>query len=194
LTGGIIAAIVIGIIVFLLSIPLDLYFRFEIYDRVSFVFRLRWLFGLVKKGFGKRNKKPRKKARKKAKREWSFFTLLRTKGLAGRLLRLLRDLLRHTKIRDLEVDFEVGLGDPADTALFVGVIWLTTFFLGTQTSYLVRVVPTFDDDVVFKGHVYMSLRIIPIQLVPAFVRFGFSQPGRRIIKVLIFRRWKGKKQ
>lgn len=194
MTGGVIAAIVIGIIVFFLSIPLDLYFRFEAYERVSFVFRLSWLFGLVKKGSGKRKRKPLKKARKKGRQDWSFLALLRTRGLVGKLVRLLKDILRHLKIRDLEVDFEVGLGDPADTALLVGGIWLPTFLLGTQTNHLIKVVPAFDDEAVFKGHAHISLRIIPVQLVPAFVRFGFSQPGRKIIKALIFRRWKEKKQ
>jgi hypothetical protein len=194
LAGGIIAAIVIGIIVFFLCIPVHLYFRLEAYEKISFAFRLSWLFGLVKRGSGKRKGKPREKARKKGRQNWSFSALLRTSGLAGKLLRLLTDLLRQVKIRGLEVDFEVGLGDPADTVLLVGGIWLATFILGTQTSYPIRVVPTFEDDVVFKGHAHISLRAIPIQLVPAFVRFGFSQPGRKIVKALIFRRWKEKKQ
>ena len=194
MTGGVVAAIVIGIIVFCLSIPLDLYFRFEAYERISFVFRLSWLFGLVKTGSGKRKKKPRGKAGKEGRRDWSFLALLRTRGLGGKLLRLLKDILRHIKVRGLEVDFEVGLSDPADTALFVGGIWLPAFLLGTQEGHLIRVVPAFDDDVVFKGHACVSLKIIPIQLVPAFVRFGFTRPGRKIIRALIFGRWKRRKQ
>lgn len=194
MTGGVIAAIVIGIIVFFLGIPLDLYLRFEAYESVSFVFKLSWLFGLVKKRSGKRKKKLQENARKKGRRDWSFLALLRTKGLLGKLLRLFKDILRHLKIQDLEVNFEVGLGDPADTALFVGGMWLPAFLLGTQTNHLIKLVPAFNDDLVFRGYARMSLRLIPIQLVPAFARFGFSQPGRKIIKAFIFRRWKGKKQ
>jgi hypothetical protein len=194
LAGGFIAAIVVGIIVFFLSVPLDLSLHFEADEKFRFLFRFKWLFGLVKTGAGKRKKKPQRKVRKKGRWDWSFlWGLLRTRGLPGKLLRFLRDILRHLKIRDLEVDLEVGLGDPADTALFVGWIWLPTFLTSTQTGHLIRVVPSFNDDLVFQGHAYISIRLIPIQLVPAFVRFGFSQPGIMILRALIFRRWKRKK-
>ena len=195
MAGGFIAAIVVGIIVFFLSVPLDLSLRFEADEKFRFLFRLKWLFGLVKTGSGKRKKEPRRKAKKKGGRDWSFlWGLMRTRGLPGKLLRFLRDILRKIKIRDLEVDLEVGLGDPADTALLVGWIWLPAFILGTQTSHLIRVVPSFDDELVFQGHAYTSIRLIPIQLVPAFIRFGSSRAGIRVLRVLIFRRWKRKKQ
>jgi len=195
LAGGFIAAIVIGVIVFFLSVPLDLSLRFEADEKFRFLFRLKWLFGLVKTGSGKRKKEPRRKAKKKGGRDWSFlWGLVRTRGLPGKLLRFLRDILRKIKIRDLEVDLEAGLGDPADTALFVGWIWLPAFLLGAQTTYLIRVAPLFHDDLIVQGHAYISIRLIPIQLVPAFIRFGFSQAGIRVLRVLIFRRWNRKKQ
>jgi hypothetical protein len=193
LTGGIVAAIIIGVIVFFLSVPLDLYFRFEAEERFRFVFRLRWLFGLVKTGSGERKKKPREEAGKKGRGDWSFlWGLLRTRGIASRLWQLAKGVLRHLKIRDLEVDLAVGLSDPADTALFVGGMWLPAFLWGTQTNHLVRVLPAFDDDLVLRGHANISLRLIPISLVPVMVRFGSSQPGRKIIGALVFRRWKRK--
>jgi hypothetical protein len=193
LTGGIVAAIIIGVSVFFLSVPLDLYFRFEAEERFHFVFRLSWLFGRVKMGSEKRKKKSRAKAGRQGRGNWSFlWGLLRTRGLASRLWQLARGVLRHLKIRDLEVDFEVSLGDPADTALLVGGLWLPAFLAGTQTGHRIRVVPVFDDDLVLHGRAHISLRLIPIQLVPVMVRFGLSQAGRKIIGVLVFRRWQRK--
>jgi hypothetical protein len=189
LTGGIIAAIVIAVIVFFLSIPLDLQIHLEVYERFKFEFNLRWFFGLVKKELGRREKR----AEKEAERGWAFFDFLRIRGLPSRLFRLLKDIFKSIKIRELEVDFGISLGDPAETALFVSAIWLPTFLLGFNLPYLVRVQPLFHDELTFQGHAYVAIRLWPIQLVPALLRFACSRASMRMLGVFLFSRWKRRK-
>ena len=189
MTGGIIAAIVVGVILFLLSIPLDLSFYLKVREGPEFRFSLRWFFSLVKKEFGRK----KTAAKKRAERSWAFADLLRIKGLLPKILSFLKDVFRHIRIRDLRIDLRIGLDDPADTALLVGSLWLPAFLLSSSSPYLIRLRPSFDDDLVFQGYAHVVLRLWPIQLVPAVTRFGCSRPALRLLGVLISGRWKRKK-
>ena len=189
MTAGIIAAIAVGVIIFLLSIPLDLSFYLGIRERLDFRVSLRWFFGLVKKEFGRQ----KKQAKKRAGRRWAFTDLLRIRGLLPKILRLLRDIFRHIRIRDLRIDFRIGLDDPADTALFVSSLWLPVLLLSPSLPYVIRLQPAFDNGPVFQGYAHVVLRLRPIQLVPALVRFGCSRAALRLLGVLISGRWKRKK-
>jgi hypothetical protein len=189
LTAGVIIAIAVGVIVFLLSIPLELDFYLRVRERPDFGVTLRWLFSLVKKEFGGQ----KKQVKKSAGRGLTFTDLLRTRGLLPKILRLLRDVFRRIRIRDLGVDFRIGLDDPADTALSIGFLWLPAFLLGLASPYSIRLQPAFDDGPVFQGYAYVVLRLRPIQLVPAVVRFGCSRAGLRLLGVLISGRWKRRK-
>lgn len=190
MTGGIIAAIIVAVLVFFLSVPFDFQFRLEVYNKFKFRVRLIWLFGLVKKEFGRGKKKPDER---KTERGWSLFGFLRIRGLIGALLRLAKDVIKRIKIRKLEVDFDIGLGDPADTALFVGAFWLPVHILGPYIPYPVNVRPAFTEDLYLQGYADTAISFRPILFVPALLRFGFSRPGMRLLEMLIFRRWKKKK-
>ena len=50
--------------------------------------------------------------------------MFRARGFSGRLLLLARRLLLSVQVRDLDVEFQVGTGDPEATGLLLGVIGL----------------------------------------------------------------------
>jgi len=159
--------------------------------------RLVWLFGLVSKEITKVKKKPEEKERvaegKRKPRKIqarTIFKILRTKGLLKQLKRLLRDVLRRLKIRDLRVDFRVGLDDPADTGLLFALIGPTIFFLGSSRVHEIRVQPSFEDEAVFEGYLSGALRSVPIQLVVPCLRFVFSLATLRVVKILVLTKWK----
>jgi len=189
LTGGIVAAIVVGVIIFLLSIPLDLSFYLRVREKLEFRFSLRWFFSLVKKEFGRK----KRAAKKRAERSWAFTDFLQIRGLVPKILRLLRDVFKRIRIRDLAIDFTIGLDDPADTALLVGSLWLPAFLLSPSLPHSMRLQPSFDDGPVFQGYARVVLRLRPIQLVPAIARFGCSRAALRLLGLLISGRWKRKK-
>ena len=188
------------VIIFVLCIPLDAVLHIDVYGRPKFQMRLVWLFGLVSKEITKAKKKPEEKERvAKGKRKprkiqaRTIFKILRTKGLLKQLKRLLRDVLRHLKIRDLRVDFRVGLDDPADTGLLFALIGPATFFLGSSRVHEIKVQPSFEDEAVFEGYLSGALRLVPIQLVVPCLRFVFSLATLRVVKILVVTKWKRKK-
>ena len=177
--------------VLVLCVPLDMVVRLDVDGRPRFRMRLVWLFGLVSKEV-RRGEKKRKPGKRRVKAR-TIFQILRTRGLLGQVKRLLKDILRRLKIRDLTADITVGLGDPADTGLLFAVIGPATFFLGSSQVHEIRVRPSFEDEAVFEGYLSGALRLLPIQLVIPFLRFVFSLATIRVVKTLVVGKWRRKK-
>lgn len=188
--------IVVGAL--LLCVPLDMSFRLNVYGRPEFRIRLTWLFDLVSKEVKSRKKRAEQKEetverRGRGKRTRAIFKILRTKGLPRQLKRLVKDVLNCLKVRELRVNFRVGLDDPADTALVFGPIGLAMLFLEAYSPYEIAVQPSFDGEAVFEGYSYGAVRLRPIQLVVPFTRFVFSLAAIRAVKMLILTKWRKKR-
>ncbi len=183
------------LVILVLCVPLETVVRLDADGRPRFRMRLVWLFGLVSKEITKAKKKPeeerrvtegKRKPRKRKAR--TILKILRTRGLLRQLKRLLKDILRRLKIRNLAADITVGLGDPADTGLLFALIGPATFFLGSSRMHDIRVQPSFEDEAVFKGYLSGAVRLLPIQLVIPSLRFVFSLATIRVVKTLVVRK------
>ena len=190
-----------ALIIFALSIPLDLRLHIDTYGRPRFRMRLSWLFGLVNKEITKKEKKPedKKKAAKleqkpKEKRPGAriILEILRVKGLLRQIKILLKDILRLPRIRAIEADLKVGLGDPADTGLLFAFIGPAASFLGSSFRNVIKVQPSFTDDAILEGSLYGALRLRPFQVINPLLRFVFSLPTLRVAKILVVAKWKRK--
>ena len=188
-----------AVITLVLCIPLNAVLRVDVYGRPKFQVRLVWLFGLVSKEITKGKKgteeekgiaEGKRKPGKRKIKARTIFQILRTKGLLKQLKRLLQDILKCLKIRDLRVNFRVGLDDPADTGLLLALIGPATFFLGSSRVHEIRVQPSFEDEAVFEGYLHGAVRLVPIQLAIPFLRFVFSLAAIRAAKTLVLAKWK----
>ncbi len=191
-----------AVIILVLCIPLDAVLRIDVHGRPKSQVRLVWFFGLVSKETTRGKKVPeeekgvaedKQKPRKRRIKARTIFQILRTKGLLKQLKRLLQDILKCLKIRDLRVNFRVGLDDPADTGLLFALISPVTFFLGSSRIHDIRVQPSFEDEAVFKGYLSGAVRLLPIQLVIPFSRFVFSLVTIRVVRTLVVSKWRRKK-
>jgi hypothetical protein len=190
----------IVLLILLLSIPLDAVLHLDIYGKPKLKARLVWLFSLVSKEVSK-DKKPKEKRKevkakpgrkKKGIKAKTVIEILQTKGLLRNLIGLISDILRCPRIKELEVDFVVGLNDPADTGLLFAFIGPATVFFNHLFHHMIRIQPSFDE-AVLEGYSSVTVRLQPVQLVPAIIRFVFSFATIRAIKILILSKWKEKK-
>jgi hypothetical protein len=190
------------LIVFTLSLPLDLIVHVDIYGRPKLRMRLSWLFGLVSKEIAKKEKKLKDKKkvatgernfRDRGPKAGTILEILRARGILRRIKLLLKGILRLLRIENLVADIKVGLGDPADTGLLFAIIGATTYFLGSYFPNRIKVQPSFADEAVLEGSLYGTLRLRPIQLIPPLLRFAFSLPTIRVAKILVVTKWKRKK-
>jgi len=183
------------VIIFVLCVPLDVILHFDVYGRPKFRMRLAWLFGLVSKEIKQGEKKPEQEVAVERKRKpgpkiGDIFRVLRTKGLVGKVISLVRNIFSRLKIRDLIANFKIGLDNPADTGLLFAVISPTTLFLSPPSPCQIKLRPSFADEAVIEGCLYSIVRVHPIQFVIPVAGFVFSLPALRAVKTLVLMKWK----
>lgn len=195
-------ASLVAIIILALCVPLDAVFHIDIYGRPKFGMRLEWLFGLVSKEIRAKKKKAKvKKAEIKGKprrrKRWGgvrgTLAILRTKGLLRQLKVLIKGILSCLEIRDLTLDFRLGLDDPADTGLLFAVINPASLFLGSSLPYYINLRPSFEGEAVIEGYGYGAVRLRPIRLTFPLLRFILSLAAVRAVKKMVLAKWKGKR-
>ena len=192
-------ASLVVLIILILCVPIDMSFHMEVYGRPKFKMRLVWLFGLVHKELGRKKREPdeneevtkgrpkRTKWRIKAR---TILQIIKTKDLLRHLWSLLRDIISRIRIKDISVNFRIGLDDPADTGILFATIGAANSLINSYGYHQIEVVPSFEDEVVFEGNLRGTLSLIPIQLIPPFMRFVFSFSTIRVLKVLFLTKCK----
>ena len=154
--------------VLLLAIPVDVVFHVEKNDDFRSRIRVRWLFGLIGKDIGDREKKPDKKSRKKENRGKrnlkTFLKMWKARGFLPKLLRFIRDALRLVKIRELKMSLRVGLDDPADTGMLFAAAGPSALFLRRFSSLDMQIEPDFEQEDL-RGYLQGDMRIIPIKFI-----------------------------
>ena len=189
-------------IILVLCVPIDITLNIDTAERPRSRIRLRWLFGLVSKEIKKVPKKPGGKrgafqGKRQLRGSWrrirTVLAILGTKGLVTQLKDLVTNTLSRLEIRQLGANFRFGLDDPADMGFLFAFIGPATLFMNSFSSHQIRVHPSFGNEAVFEGHLYGSVRLRPIRLVPTFMRFALSKATMRSVKTLVLTKWKNKK-
>ena len=192
----IILASLTAVLIFVLCVPLNVALRADVYGKLRFRLKVSWLFGLVRKDLKKRAKKVAKERYKpeagKTKLR-DIIEILRTRGLLSQLKRLVKDILSHSKIRNLFADFTVGLGDPADTGFLFAFAGPAASWLSSSLPCQIRIRPSFEGEGVFEGYSHGVVRLQPIRLVIPALCFVFSPAAMRTMKKLVWTKWKRKR-
>ncbi len=199
--------VLIALTALVLSVPVDLDGTVEVYGRPNAYLRVEWLFGRVSKSLrtGEGGAKPSKtsSAEKKRKEKQAGQTE-RSRGsgarLAWRLLRVpgllhsvgctLRRLVHCIHVRTFSVDFRADLGDPADSAMIVGVASQAAMFADLWSPYSFRLTPAFTGDALLEGDARVSIRVRPISTIPPVLAFVFAPSTLRAIVLVVRSRWK----
>lgn len=187
-----------------LSVPVDLGLRVDVYGRPVAGVTFEWLFGRVKRSFrsgGKREDSARattgqvqtseenakKKRRPPALGQSRFIvSIIRTRGLGQSLGRLLRRLVRHVRVTSVSADFRIGLDDPCDTALVVGTQSAAMMTVSKGRQF--RLEPAFEGAPVLEGAAIVRIRLFPVTLLFPVLAFLLSPSTWRVFVTLI--RWK----
>lgn len=188
-------AIVVGLVILLLAIPIGVAFRFAGIDAFNGQIAIRWLFGLAKFRISIPDAKPKPakprtepartgaKKKPKPRRRVNVLAVLRQAAFRRRIYRFLKSLLRAAHARRLYLRLRLGLGDAADT----GRLWAFAGPLNVLAQNLpnaeVRIEPEFADPVLeFETHGRFLL--IPLQFIFLTVAFVLSPPSIRAWRTL----------
>jgi len=183
----IVGLIVLGILV--LSIPVDMALEFELHDEMRARVRVGWLFGLVWKEIRARKKKPAEEGKKKKRDIRPFITLIRTRGMPGRLVKLARQVLRRLHIRQLDGDVRLGLDDPADTGIVCSFAWPALAYLNSFRLLSVRFEPCFTEPLL-ELKMHGAMRVYPVEMAGPLLSFAVSPAFLRAIRSVAASRWR----
>jgi hypothetical protein len=119
-------------------------------------------------------KKPKKVKAHNGRRSFQQpLAMFRVRGFLGRLLLLARRLVRSIHVQYVEVDLEVGTGDPAETGLIFGVIAPSVALATFGFTPNIRIQPNFVENTL-EGYARVAVRVYPIMLLPPLVAFVLS--------------------
>lgn len=186
-------AVALASLIAILSIPFNILCSIEIYEKPKFRIRAEWLFGLLKKDIRKKKKKPTKKKQKLGEGRkwlWAAFRIIRIKGMLKLLKRLVREILHSFKIRELRVNFKVGLDDPADTVFLLGIINASRLFWTPSFPHEIEIHADYEGEVFLEGYSNLTVRVLPIQVLVSLLRFLFSWSSIKAIRILVVTKWK----
>ena len=181
----IIAGIIL-LVILVLSIPVEVVFDLEVPGEAKSRVRVGWLFGLVWKEMGRGRRKPKRKKKMGLK---PFLSLLRTRGLPAKLLRLVGQIVSRVKVRQLDADLRVGLDDPADTGVLCSIMWPTLVSLSSSGPVKVRIEPSFAEPAL-EASVHGRARLFPIEMVGPLLCFVLSLAGLRAARLMAVSRWR----
>ena len=196
-------SIFIALTALVLSIPVDLVARVEVHGKTTAQMRVGWLFGRVSKavrsGEGQPQPPKARSAKKKRHRtKWSRsagarlgWDLLHVSGLRHSVVCTIGRLLRCIKMRSLQADFRVDLGDPADTAMLVGAASQVAMFADLRTPYAFRLMPAFDGEALLcEGEAEVEVRLHPICTIPPILGLLCTTSALKALVLVIRSRWK----
>jgi hypothetical protein len=185
-----ILAVVSGLLVLSLAVPVALDFRFEGIEPLRGRIAVRWMFGLVRfdvelpdAGKPRRAKRQAERGAKRGRAgragtggRAKVVAVLRQAAFRRRLFRLLGDLVRAAHPSGLGLRLRLGLGDPADT----GRLWALVGPLNALAQQLpsadIRIEPEFVD-AAFDFDAHGRFVLIPLQLLALIVVFALSPPS-----------------
>ena len=180
------ALLVIGLVILLLIVlvlVLPVYLEIIVTVRGSVDYRLRvfYLFRLLVWELGKQPaKKQENRVTVKEERghiTWSsIYRVVQVSGLWDRICLLIKRLAHAIKIRKLESDLRISLGDDYYTGMFIGLLLPAVLLLNAQFSGELKMLPVFEEDLMMDGSLTGVVTVRPIRILAPMTAFVFSQP------------------
>jgi hypothetical protein len=184
----VLTALCIGLLVLLalLAIPIGLIYRLRWHGSLQGELHVHWLFGLLHlripvdaKSTSATTKKTRSKhtrpRRTKAKRKANPLAAWRIRPFRQRILKFVRALWRAIHKREVYLQLQIGLDDPADTGQLWALMGPLSAVLAQSQAVQIDIEPDFSE-----SHLEFNssgdIRIIPLQLLALTLALLLSPP------------------
>lgn len=177
--------VILGVIAWLLSVPLELKIEIDTLSTQKARFRLYWFYGLLtfssegpKPGpataqlrpSAKKQKVPRAKPRQNGR---FMLAMLKSDGFVRRIAKLLTDCLRIIDFREPRLYCRFGLDSPADTGQCLGVVAPLFILLRQRLIPTAHLEPDFNEAVLII-QAGSRIRVVPLHYVLILLQFLFS--------------------
>jgi hypothetical protein len=176
--------------------PVSFLINLDTYQSPHFQTRIRCLFGIIDLDLGRRRKKDKSEYTKKtpAKKHKhgigikKIISLFKVKGIFPGIFRFIRSIIKQIQIKELAVNFKIGMEDPVDTGYLCSITTPLNFFIKSRFHRDFEIQTVFEGDIVLEGKAFTEISIIPIRLVAVILGYIFSMPVIRAASILIFKK------
>jgi hypothetical protein len=174
------------LIVALLAIPVTLVYQVNWHARWQGDVELQWLFGLLHvripvspattpTAAKQARPKPARRAKPKSKTKSNPLAALRQRSFRQRLMKFVRDLWQAIHKRDVSMQVQIGLDDPADTGRLWAILGPVSALLANSRNIQIDIQPDFADATLALDS-SGNIRIIPVQIIALTLALLLSPP------------------
>jgi len=163
----------------LLAIPVELRFHAVGIEEAHVRLRVEWLFGRVGWNLEQRGTP----GGEFEMPDWNRLSPLWQTAFREVVARLLRRCRRWVDVAEIRGRARVGLGDPADTGMAIGILQPVLVAVGQLPRVDLRVYPDFEE-AKLQGQLEGAIRAVPAGLVPPVIAFVLTPETLRTVRRL----------
>ncbi|MGA2368051.1 MAG: hypothetical protein ABSF74_05735 [Dehalococcoidia bacterium] len=185
----VIGLVVLAVIIFLLELPLEIELFALVHGRADLTVRLKLIYGLISWKLGRAgNPNSGPKIRPKGEDDFTVFSnifeAVQTRGIWEQIQLLLKGLSGRVKIRHIESDFKISLGDDYYTGMLAGLLMPIALLINQRFGDDIRIVPAFEEDLVMEGYFKSTIGVHPIEVIIPCLAFVCSPSVQQVKKIL----------
>jgi len=182
--GGMVILMIIA-----LSVPIDATFSIDTSTNPRFQAKMCWLYGLVKWKLGLSQYRVGKENKKKrlGVSQRTLLKIVTTRGFMEKTVGLVWSIFRRIRLKELKIDLNVGLDNPADTGILFALVGPVLPLVNLPRQCHVNVEPSFQEATI-DGKAILSFSIFPIALAVPFMKFVFSKPVLKVGSLMFISR------
>jgi hypothetical protein len=183
------ALVLLGIILLFLSLPVDVELCLRIRGRADFGLRIKYLFGLAQWA-GREGSRARAKHMANSTKQAGgsmtprLWDAAQVDGVWNSIWQLLKRLTGQVRIRRIEADLRVSLGDDYYTGMLAGLLMPLVILLNGLAEGDKTVRPVFEEDLLLDGFLKADLRLRPVGVIIPCLAFISSAPVQRARRIL----------
>jgi len=183
--------IVLSVIAFiaLLLLPLGIWLSASFHGGAVFAARIKYFCGLFswELSTGCRGIDRRVTAEAGGKSDYGisrFIEAARVKGVGEKARRLAKNVARRVKVRSVQSDLEVSLGDDYYTGILAGLLIPLVLYLNQRFTGAISLSPVFEEDLSLEGDISCDLLVRPIHVLAPCLAFALSPEFRKARRVM----------
>ncbi len=185
----VIGLIVLAVIIFLLALPLEIESFVLVHGRADLTVRLKLIYGLISWRISRAdNPKAEPTIPPKGKDDLTVFSnifeAVQTRGIWEQIRLLLKGLSGRVKIRHIDSDFKISLGDDYYTGMLAGLLMPLALFANQSFGADIRIAPAFEEDLIMEGYFKSAIGVRPIEVIVPCLAFICSPSVQQARKIL----------
>ncbi len=185
----IIGLVILAVVIFLMALPLEIELFALVKGRARLTARLKLIFGLVSLNLGAAGEPDSETIIQRSDQDdisvfSNLYEAVQTRGIWEQIRLLLRSLQGHVKVRQIDSDFKISLGDDYYTGMLAGLFLPLSLLVNQRFGSDIRIVPAFEEELIMEGYLKGSLGVRPIEIIIPCLAFICSPPVRQVRRLL----------